>query len=254
MSFSTGYTFGFATVVCVVCSLSVASLSLGLRDIQAANKRRDLQSNILNAVGLPEDGHALKGEEIDALWAERIEFRAFDASGKLIEGAGGDKDGDGDTDADDAALARVAVKGTDQVPDVLGVYVRRSGGRDEAYALPMFGQGLWGPVSGYVALDPHASEVTGVTFFGPKETPGLGAEIEQPKFKSQWIGKKITDSAGKTQTIHVVKGEATTLCPDDLEHCVDGVSGATLTCRGVDEMVSRSLSWYDPYLQQLRSH
>lgn len=253
MAFSTGYTFGFATAICVVCSLSVAGLSLGLRDIQQANKRRDLQGNILGAVGLPEDGHKLTGDEIDQLWSERIEFRAFDAQGKLLEGAAGDRDGDGDTDADDTELARVAVKGTDETPAVLGVYVRKSGTADEAYAVPVHGAGLWGPVSGYLALNPKATEVTGVTFFAPKETPGLGAEITVDKFKKQWVGKKIVDGAGKTQTIRVVKGEAANLCPDDLEHCVDGVSGATLTCRGVDAMVAQALDWYDPYLQQLRS-
>ena len=83
MAFSTGYTFGFATAICVVCSLSVASLSIGLKDIQDDNRRRDLQGNILNALGLPEDGHDMLGEEIDRLWEERVEIRrAPDPSGE----------------------------------------------------------------------------------------------------------------------------------------------------------------------------
>lgn len=252
MAFSTGYTFGFATAICLVCSLSVASLSLGLRDIQEDNQRRDLQGNILGALGLPEDGHKLSGEEIDKLWEERVEFRAVDASGKILEGAGGDKDGDGDCDPDDAKLALAAVKGTDKAPEVLGLYIRKDGQSDGMLAVPVNGKGLWGPISGYVALDPAARQVTGVTFFAPKETPGLGAEIMADKFKSQWSGKKIVDASGSAKTVHVVKGEAATLCPGDVDHCVDGVSGATITSRGVDQMVEQAIGWYDPYLKQLR--
>ena len=94
--------------------------------------------------------------------------------------------------------------------------------------------------------------VTGVTFFAPKETPGLGAEIQSNKFKDQWVGKKVVDSAGKGKTIHVVKGDADVLCPGETDWCVDGVSGATITSRGVDAMVAQSLNRYDNYLVKLR--
>ncbi len=253
MSFSTGYTFGFAIAVCVVCSVSVASLSLGLRERQEANRRRDVQGNILVALGVKgEDGSPLWGEAIDEAWSRRVAFRAVDPQGKVLDASTGDVDGDGDLDGDDAKLAWEQVKGTDRAPAVLGVYVRKDGDADGAYAIPLYGQGLWGPLSGYLALDPHATEVTGVTFFAPKETPGLGAEIMQPKFKDQWVGKKVVDASGATTTIRVVKGHAENLCPDRVEHCVDGVSGATITSRGVDAMVEQALRWYDPYLKQLR--
>ena len=122
----------------------------------------------------------------------------------------------------------------------------------KAVAIPLGGTGLWGPLSGYLALDPTAKEVKGATFFAPKETPGLGAEIMETPFEAQWIGKDVIDGAGQTTTVKVVKGSAETLCPNDLEHCVDGVSGATITSRGVDEMVAKALRWYDPYLTGLR--
>ena len=93
--------------------------------------------------------------------------------------------------------------------------------------------------------------MTGTTFFAPKETPGLGAEITEPKFKSQWVGKKITDG-GKSRPIRVVKGEASVLCPGETDYCVDGVSGATITSRGVDIMVEEALAFYDPYLMRIR--
>lgn len=252
MAFGNGYIFGFATAVCVVCSLAVSSVSLTLRDRQQDNKRRDVQSNILQALALPEDGAKLKGEQIDAMWAERVELRFIDTSGALITGAEHDQDGDGDLDQEDAEAARLSVKGTEAPPPISSLYVRKDGERVGAMAIPVHGSGLWGPLSGYLALDPGATEVTGVTFFADKETPGLGAEITQPKFKDQFVGKKIVASDGKTQTIRVVKGAAADLCPDDLEHCVDGVSGATITARGVDVMIAKGLAIYDPYLQRVR--
>ena len=134
------------------------------------------------------------------------------------------------------------------------MYVRKDGGNDAAYAVPANGMGLWGPISGYLALDPQVTTVTGVTFFAPKETPGLGAEITTDVFKDQFVGKKVVDNNGKPKSIRVVKGAAANLCPDDLDHCVDGVSGATITCRGVDDMIAQSLAWYDPYLSKLRGN
>ena len=250
MAFGNKYTFGFATLICVVCSLALSTVSMGLRDIQEDNRRRDLQKNILGALDLPEDGRTLVGEEIDEIYKTRVEERVIDGGGKLVS----DKDlnKDGVTDKGDVEVARTNVKGTDNTPEILSVYIRKDGDKDGAYALPVYGVGLWGPISGYIALDPQGREISGVTFFAPKETPGLGAEITKDKFKTQWVGKKVTGKGGATQTVHVVKGQAKVICPNDVEHCVDGVSGATITSRGVDAMVEQALSFYDPYLKQIR--
>ena len=247
-SFSRTYVFGFATAICVVCSVAVAGVSLSLREKQDINKERDLRSNILSAVGLPEGGESLEGEAIDRMWEERIQQRFITAEGEPATESL-DQDGDGDLDSDDLTIARQKVKNEpDATPAVLGVYVRVDGETDAALAIPLDGNGLWGPLSGYLALDPRAKEVTGATFFAPKETPGLGAEIMEDPFEQQWIGKEVVDDSGATEPVRVVKGQAATLCADDVEHCVDGVSGATITSRGVDEMVERALDWYDPYL------
>jgi Na+-transporting NADH:ubiquinone oxidoreductase subunit C len=250
VAFDTKYTILFATGICVVCSLALATVSMSLRDIQEDNRRRDVQSNILNALGVPEDGHALAGDEVDSLWASRVELRVVDASGKIVDAK--DLNSDGVTDQSDVDLARADAKGSGETPDILSVYIRKDGERDGAYAIPVYGVGLWGPISGFIALDPQGREIRGVTFFAPKETPGLGAEITKDKFKAQWVGKKVTGNGGDLQTVRVVKGEAKVLCPNDLSHCVDGVSGATITSRGVDVMVEQALNFYDPYLKQIR--
>jgi len=246
MAFSNGYVFGFATVICVVCSVALSGVSLSLRDRQELNRERDLHKNILFALGLPEDGGQLDGPMIDELWEKRVQQRFFTPENKKA-GPELDQDGDGDLDQLDVDLAR---KGAEEgaKPAVLSVYVRIDGDDVGAIAVPLNGKGLWGPIGGYLALDPTASTVMGATFSAPKETPGLGAEITEPRFVEQWKGKKLKDGGGPA-AIRVVKGEATNLCPDTLDQCVDGVSGATITSRGVDEMVATAVTYYDAYLK-----
>ncbi|MEN0066991.1 MAG: NADH:ubiquinone reductase (Na(+)-transporting) subunit C [Myxococcota bacterium] len=245
-SFSNTYIFGFAGVICAVCSVAVAGVSVSLSERQQLNKERDTRSSILTALGLPE----AEGEEIDKLWTKHVEQRFITPTGDTAEVTEADQNADGQLDDEDLVLAlEKADEG--KTPSVLGLYVRLDDGETKSIAIPLDGVGLWGPLSGYLAIDPKGTEVMGATFFAPKETPGLGAEIMEQPFKEQWQSKSIVDG-DKTETIRVVKGEASTICPDDVEHCVDGVSGATITSRGVDEMVAQALAWYDPYLSDLR--
>lgn len=250
MAFSQGYVFGFAAAVCVICSLAISTVSSSLRPQQEANARRDEQGNILQALGL-NDG-TLRGEAIDQVWNERVEVRVLTAAGEPAVPGSHDLDGDGDVDLDDVAVARERVKASSDPAELIGVYVRKDGASVGMYALPMFGVGLWGPISGFLAIDPQGRKVTGATFFAPKETPGLGAEIVEDKFESQFIGKSIVDAAGKTRAIDVVKGESAVLCPGETEHCVDGVSGATITSRGVDGMLASGMQTYEPWLARIR--
>ncbi len=252
MAFGNGYTIGFAVAVCVVCSTTLASISMGLKDMQDDNRRRDLYKNILSAVDLPEadaDGNrpSLTGDAIDELWKEKIELKAIDpASGAPIDATKADVNEDGTFDYLDLRAANAEVKNTDKAPEILGLYVRKDTG---AVAIPMTGKGLWGPISAYIAFDTELEKVTGTTFFAPKETPGLGAEITAPNFMEQWPGKSIVDN-GEIVPIQVLKPAE---CDEDGNpHCVDGVSGATITSRGVDNMVEDSLALYEPYIQKVR--
>lgn len=247
MAFGNGYTFGFAAVICIVCSTALATVSLGLKDRQEANARRDLQKNILAALDLPGEGKTVDGEAVDALWADKIDVVAISSStGKRLTAAEGDLDKDNDVDADDFKLARANAKGTGKAPVVLGLFVNKDSG---SVAVPMNGNGLWGPISGYVAFDPKITVVKGTTFFAPKETPGLGAEITADNFEQSWLGKKVVDG-NKTRPIRVLKAAE---CDEKQDpYCVDGVSGATITSRGVDAMIASSLEMYEPYFKTVR--
>lgn len=242
MSFSTGYTLGFATAVCVGCSLLVGGAALSLQEQQALNVERDLKGSVLEALDIRPEGGEATGEWVDQAYGERVQVQVIDASGAV----------QADKSLADVEAAALAVKGSDNAPALIAVYARKDGDKVGAYALPLNGVGLWGPISGYLALNPDAQSVLGATFFAPKETPGLGAEITQPKFKDQWAGKKVVDG-GKPRAIRVVKGEAKIACPGAaVDYCVDGVSGATITGDGVDKMVAEALTTYEPYLKSLR--
>lgn len=258
MAFGNGYTFGFAFAICIVCSSALATVSLGLKDRQEANARRDLQKNILLALDLPEkdkDGErpTLAGDDVDKLWSEKVDILAVASKdGSPVDLATADLDKSGAIDAADFNLARAAVKGkVDKdkkpiAPAILGLFVRKD---NKTVAIPMVGKGLWGPISGYVAFDPKITAVKGATFFAPKETPGLGALIVEDAFEAAWVGKKVVDN-GKTRPIRVLKDPE---CKQDVDpYCVDGASGATITSRGVDSMVSVSLAEYEPYIQTVR--
>ncbi|MCB9681292.1 MAG: NADH:ubiquinone reductase (Na(+)-transporting) subunit C [Alphaproteobacteria bacterium] len=238
MAFSNTYIFGFAATVCVVCSLAVSSVATALKDKQDLNRERDLHANILDALQLLPEGGA-KGEEIDRLWDERVQLVIVKPDGAPVDTSdlSNDLNKDGVVDLLDTEAARAEVKGKpDTTPPLLALYKRVDGDATGAWAFPVYGTGLWGPLSGYIALAPDLSEIIGVTFFAPKETPGLGAEIMSPPFKEQWKGKKIFEG-GKPVAIGVAKGHAADQHPDQLDHWVDGVSGATITSRGVNAMV-----------------
>lgn len=241
MSFSNAYTFGFATGICVLCSVAVAGAAIALKDQQDLNKKRDLHYSILDALQLVEPGVKPPGETIDRLWDERVKIVLFKADGAPVaEGdTSADLTGDGQVDLADAQAARAKVKGTDATPELLAVYQRVDEGQVVAYAIPVEGKGLWGPVSGYLALDPKIEGITGVTFFAPKETPGLGLEIEQAPFKARWVGKKVFEG-DQARGITVLKAGVPAAAGDE-PYTVDGLSGATITCRGVTEMVVRGV-------------
>ena len=244
MAMNTGYIVGFAAVVCIVCSLGVAGASMGLRPLQQANELNAFQKDILKAVDLEVDG--LSKAEVQDRFDKRLKLVLVDNEGKVVH-----DELDDDAKKAKVAEARAAVKGTTDTPDVHPVYLRvgEDGKTVEAYAIELQGKGLWGPISGYIALEKDGKTVMSVAFSAPKETPGLGAEIMNDKFKSQWVGKSIVNG-GELEPIAVSKSCASQ-SPD---HCVDGVSGATITSRGVDEMVERAVSTeYAPYLKKIQA-
>jgi len=104
-----------------------------------------------------------------------------------------------------------------------------------AAAVKVSGPGLWGPIEGVLALEPDMKTIRGLTFYKQEETPGLGGEIAGSAFRDQFVGKSIYDAAGKPGIV-IVKGQA-----GDMINGVDGISGATMTCDKVQELLNTSI-------------
>ena len=125
------------------------------------------------------------------------------------------------------------------------------------YCVPIIGRGLWSKLYGYLSLESDLNTVKGITFYKHGETPGLGAEIEKGWFQDNFVGKKINDQTGTFISIEVVKGKAAVAYAgneEKLSHAVDGISGATITSRGVTKMLHEDLTKYVPYFKQLEAN
>jgi len=127
------------------------------------------------------------------------------------------------------------------------IYVVETGEEIETIVVPVSGYGLWGILYGFLALEGDANTVKGLAFYELKETPGLGAEVRNPRWRALWPGKKIYDEAGEVG-LRVIKGQGSG------DYQIDGLSGATLTSRGVDNLIQYWLGEdaYGPILAQMR--
>jgi len=133
------------------------------------------------------------------------------------------------------------------------IYMVEKDGKLESLILPVRGYGLWSTLHGFVALKGDLNTVVGLGFYQHAETPGLGGEVDNPKWKALWPGKVLFDAQGKP-AIHIVKGGVDPASPD-AKHQVDGLAGATLTSNGVDRLLQFWLGeqGFGPYLAKLRT-
>ena len=255
MQHSTTYIVGFSTLVCVVCALFVASAEVSLRPLKELNARLDKQKNILSVAGLMEPGEDLDAEQIRSLFENSIRPRMIDLSS-----------GDEDTSIDPASFdQRAAARDPSRsrpaptnpskilrIPNQALIYEVIKDGEATAIIIPIEGYGLWSVLYGYLALAPDTRTILGITYYDQKETAGLGGEVENPNWKAKWVGRKAFDERGRVK-IAVRKGPAGPADVDPYE--VDGLSGATITSRGVTNMLHFWLGseGFGPYLSRLRN-
>ena len=130
----------------------------------------------------------------------------------------------------------------------LPVFVCTLADGQKKYVIPTYGAGLWGPIWGYVAVDSDGSTIYGAYFSHASETPGLGAEIETPKFYDQFDNKRLIKD-GRFIPVEVIKvGQHP---DDDNADYVDAISGGTITSKGVSAMLNNCLLPYRNFLQNL---
>lgn len=258
---SLGYTLAVAAVLCVVCSLAVSAAAVALRPRQVANEQLDQKINILDATGLAIGEFGKQAQDLDR---DQIDELNGWISQKLVNLSSGEYTEEVSIDTYDlkeaAQAAASSVEITDpefdpgekRRPKVMKVFfVKRPGSEQiQQVVLPVYGKGLWGTLWGYLAVKSDLETVQGITFYEHKETPGLGGEVDNPLWKAQWDGRKLFDPDGNPSSL-VFKGPA----PSDNPFAVDGLSGATITSRGVTNLIRYWVSddGYGPFLRELAS-
>lgn len=220
------YTIIYTTIVVVVVAAVLAFVASGLKDKQTANIKAETLTQMMTAADvrvaeLPE----MSNDDILAAYSEEI-AEAFSVD------LDGNKVADMDTEKsrieliDNFKPQNVAIKAGSGA--TLPVYKFKSG----KTVIPVYGAGLWGPIWGYISFDTDLKTITGAYFDHSSETPGLGAKIkDDPVFKASFIGKSVDfASVNNGNYFDIVKGGA----PEGAESAVDAITGATMTCRGLD--------------------
>ncbi|MCH2183443.1 MAG: Na(+)-translocating NADH-quinone reductase subunit C [Mariniblastus sp.] len=268
-------TFIVAIGVCLVCSLLVSGAAVGLRSMQQKNIELDMKKNILQAAGFPKD-EINSAQKVEDLFANRVDPIIIDlktgqpAAQQLVdtdEELGSVQEAL--TDYDQISTAKDAksldsglatkvpddknIAGVSKIETYSHVYlVKDESGKVVKYVFPVRGKGLWSILKGFIAVKNDLNTIAGLTYYEHLETPGLGGEVDAPWWKQLWRDpdnpKKIFDSDGNVE-IHLVKGAAE---PND-EYAVDGLSGATITSRGVTNMLKFWMGpdGFGPFIKRL---
>lgn len=229
---SNRYTFIYAIVLSVITAVLLAFASEGFRPLQEANIALDKKTNILRSVR----NYSTARKEIEQTYKDRVQEMVVDAKGNEISGA----------DANAIVLKDEVAKPAADRKLPLYLYTAEDG--KKRYIVPMQGVGLWGPIWGYLSIEEDFNTVYGSYFDHKGETPGLGAEIAEKSFQQQFEGKKIME-ADKFVSVYVAK--TTEKIPYGPEHRVDGISGGTITSKGVDVMLKNCVEPYLGYFAKL---
>ncbi|PIE22677.1 MAG: Na(+)-translocating NADH-quinone reductase subunit C [Planctomycetota bacterium] len=237
MEYGKGYTIGFATAVCLVCAVIVSSAAVGLRGRQEANAVLDRQKKVLLVAGLMEEGEAMDAAEVQKRFEDSIKAVVVNLKSGLpakgVDPASFDQVAATKEPSTSQKAPANAAK-VKRLPNNALIYQVLKDGKLDMVVLPIEGKGLWSTLYGFLALDKDGDTIRGLTFYQHGETPGLGGEVDNPRWKAVWKGRKAYDAKGNP-AIDIIKGPAPSA--KEAPHKIDGLSGATLTCNGVEALV-----------------
>ena len=239
-----------ALVLCVVCSVIVSAAAVMLRGKQQENAVNEKKMNILAAAGI----EVVNGD---------LETAFATITPKLVDMRTGEFSTDEDVmsynmrkAAKDPSKARALTREQDiarirKQSLYSTVYLVEGEQGIERIILPIHGYGLWSTLYGFIALESDLNTVAGLGFYEHAETPGLGGEVDNPKWKALWPGKKVYADDSYMPAIGLIKGKA---AAGDM-HKVDGLAGATLTSNGVTNLVKFWLgeNGFAPFLSKLKA-
>lgn len=254
---STFNTFKVVILLCLVCSLLVSATAVGLMEMQKTNVALDKKKNILTVAGYTrEEVKKMSMSEIEGIFAgenESIEIKdtiidldtGMQVSDETLDELKDEVGFDSVAGFDQEKIVKKEEFGSEVEGDVdIGlrrrenyshVYIVKDKKKDAVtrYVFPVKGKGLWSTLMGYMAVDASFNQIEGLTFYSHKETPGLGGEVDNPKWKKLWEGRMLYNESGEIAKDYVVKGS-----PDESNrNAVAGLSGATITSKGVSNLV-----------------
>ncbi len=225
------YTLMYATVMVVIVALVLAFVSGSLKEIQTTNVELDKMKQILSSLNVDTEGQDAK-----ALWNKYITAeQVLNSNAEVIATP--------KVVAFSIELKKELSKPLDERE--LPMFVANINGETK-YIISLYGAGLWGPLWGYVALNEDKNTIFGTYFSHASETPGLGAEIALNKFQEEFIGKSILNDQREFLSIAIVKPGQTS----DKQDYVDGISGGTITSKGVEKMLLDCLGQYTSFYKQ----
>lgn len=247
-------TVAVALALCLVCAVLVSLATVALRPLQNYNKALDMKRNILDVAGLLDDG-----TDIDQAFKERIEAKIVDLkTGDYVDSINADEY-DQRKAAKDPAQNEVIPVDKDIASirfkaKYAKVFLVKNGEQLQSIILPVNGYGLWSTMYGFMALDADAQTVQSINLYDQGETPGLGGEVVNPNWRALWKGKKIYGENGEV-ALALVKGSVDTARADSV-YKVDGLAGATLTSRGVSNLVQYWMGGegFAVYLNKIRNN
>jgi Na+-transporting NADH:ubiquinone oxidoreductase subunit C len=223
------YTFIYAAAMVIFVAAMLASVAMLLKPRQVKNAEVEKKQNILAAVNI-----GSTTEDAEQIYAEKIRNQyVVNTAGEVVEGV----------DAFDVDLKKEKAKPLSE--RLLPVYECETASGLK-YIFPMRGSGLWGPIWGFVSLNADMNTIYGANFDHQAETPGLGAEISTDWFQEEFKGKKLYNNVGELISVTLTKPGQD--APE--EHSVDGISGGTITSKGLELMLLEDFKSYSEFLMK----
>ncbi|MEP5758798.1 MAG: Na(+)-translocating NADH-quinone reductase subunit C [Litoreibacter sp.] len=237
-----------ATALCLVASMIVSAAAVALRPLQEVNALQDKQINILQVAGIYDEGADVL-ESFAAFEPQVLELSTGTFTDEFDPATFDDRDAANDPetsvalDSDPAGIVR-------QGQYVTVYLLRDDAGELDKLILPIHGYGLWSTLYGFIALEENGNDIFGLQFYDHAETPGLGAEVDNPRWKAMWNGQRLVDEDGVLQ---ISVSKAVPAAGEDYH--IDALAGATLTTNGVNNLVRFWMgeAGFGPFLQNLKA-
>lgn len=234
---SNGYVIGFIVAMTVLCAGALAGVNHLLKDTITTQRSLDTKKKILSTVIDKEEVLSKDEKELEVLYSENIKGIVVNNQGQLI-----------DSEDPNEVKPRTQFKEKDPSKKLLPVFIFEGKEGNKTYILPLYGLGLWDEIWGYIAIGSDGNTVKGIALDHKAETPGLGARITEEEVQNRFIGKTLYDASKSIATLHMLKGEGNS---DIDNNSIDGLSGATMTSNGVNDMLSAYYKLYEPYLKKI---